>query len=233
MNKNLLAFLLIAIYFSPILYQLGIVIKERKKGNKLPLKKLITFSKYSLLILVIISIGIGILSHTNYLNYEKPLAYDQIDKITFENFRGIEFFQNDLYGNKQFAYVTTSIETKTDDNYITVQTLFHPSRSFVYDQHSNNKDLLTHEKYHIKITELYSRKIKKRLSELNYSSNDEIKKIIEQTKQEERTFQKKYDYDTFHSYVYSEQKKYEKEIDSLLHSLINFAKPKIRIHEKN
>lgn len=50
---------------------------------------------------------------------------------------------------------------------------------------------------------------------------------------EERAFQKEYDYNTFHSYVLSEQKKYEKEVDSLLTLLIKYKNPKIIINDKN
>lgn len=232
MNETLLAILIMTLYFSPVFYQLIIVIKESKKGNRIPLKKLLNVLKYSFFVLIPLIIGFAIISHTNYFNYEKPLTYDKFDQITFENFRGLEFFKKSLYGNEQFAYVVTTIESEIDDNSVTVQSLFYPSRSYVYNTYTNSKELLTHEKYHIKITEVYARKAKKKLSELNHFSSDKIQGIIKQTHQEERAFQKSYDYDTFHSYVLSEQKKYEKEVDSLLNLLTEFENPKITINDK-
>ena len=76
----------------------------------------------------------------------------------------MEFFKKSLYGNEKFAYVVSTLESEISDNYVTIQSLFHPSRSYVYNSHSNSHELLTHEKYHIKITELYARKAKKRIS---------------------------------------------------------------------
>lgn len=228
MNDTLIVILAISVYFSPVFYQLGIVIKENKIGNKAPLKKLKTFLKYSLLIVIPLIIGFSVLSHTNFLDYEKPLTFDKYEKITFENFRGLEFFKKSLYGNERFAYVVTSIDSHIDDNSVTIQSFFHPSRSFVYNQNTNSKELLTHEKFHIKITELFVRKAKKKISKLIRFDKNKIEEIIRETTQQERAFQKKYDYDTFHSYVLQEQKKYENKIDSLLQLLDDYKEPKIQ-----
>lgn len=161
------------------------------------------------------------------------MTFDKYDQITFQNFRGLEFFKNSLYGNERFAYVVTSIDSDIDDNSVTVQSLFHPSRSFVYKKNTNSKELLTHEKYHIKITELFARKAKEKISNLNSFDADKIEGIIRDVKTKERAFQKEYDYDTFHSYVLSEQKRYEKEVDSVLTLLTAYQKPKIIIDDKN
>ncbi|MBL4605908.1 MAG: hypothetical protein JKY02_09690 [Flavobacteriaceae bacterium] len=140
MNENLAATLILLLYFSPVFYQLILVIKESKRGNKKPLKKLLRFLKYSYLVLTPILVGFATISHTNYLNYEKPLTFDKYDQITFENFRGLEFFKKSLYGNERFAYVVTTIESDIDENSVTIQSLFHPSRSFVYKTNTNRKN---------------------------------------------------------------------------------------------
>lgn len=233
MNDKLIILLISLLYFSPAIYQLFLLLKERKDENKELLKKLLRFSKYSFLILIFTSIVFGILSHINFLNYEKPLTFDKYDQITFQNFRGLEFFKKSLYGNERFAYVVTSIYSDIDDNSVTVQSLFRPSRSFVYKKNTNGKELLNHEKYHIKITELFARKAKEKISDLNTSDEDKIEGIIREVKTKERAFQKEYDYNTFHSYVLSEQKRYEKEVDSLLTLLNEYKKPKITINDKN
>jgi hypothetical protein len=233
MNDNFLAIFILLIYFSPVFYQLGVVIIESKKGDRLPLKKFVKLVKYSLVFLSLILIGFLTLSHTNFLNYERPLTFDKYDQITFENFGGLDFFKKSLYGNERFAYVVTSIESEVDDDSATVLSLFYPSRSFVYKKNTNSKELLSHEKYHIKITELFARKAKEKISNLNRLEKEEIEGIIRKAKKEEREFQKEYDYNTFHSYVLSEQKRYEKEIDSLLNLLAKYENPKIQFNEKN
>ena len=232
MNENLIATLILLLYFSPLFYQLILVIKESKRGNRIPLKKFLKFTKYSFLILIPIIVVFAVISHTNYLNYEKPLTFDKYERITFENFRGLEFFKKSLYGNERSAYVVTSIESEIDDNSVIVQSLFYPSRSFVYKKNTNSNELLTHEKYHIKITELFARKAKEKISNLNTFDENKIEGIIREVKTKEREFQKEYDYNTFHSYVLSEQKRYEKEVDSLLTSLTKYENPKIIIDDK-
>ncbi len=233
MNENLIVTLIMLLYFSPVFYQLSLVIKESKGGNRIPLKKFLKFTKYSFFVLIPILGLFAVLSHTNYLNYEKPLTYDKYEQITFENFRGLEFFKKSLYGNERFAYVVTTIESEINKNSIEVKSLFHPSRSFVYNKNTNSKELLSHEKYHIKITELFTRKAKQKIAGIKTFSEDKIERIIQSTRKEERNYQKEYDYNTFHSYVFSEQKRYEKQVDSLLTLLSEFEKPKIIIDEKN
>ncbi len=231
MNENLIAILILLLYFSPVLYQLVIVIKEKKKGNPLPIRRFLRFLKFSFLVLFTIAIGFIVLSHTNYLDYEKPIPFKEYDRITFENFRGLEFFKKNLYGNERFAYVVTSIESDINNETVSVQALFHPSRSFVYKKNINSKELLSHEKYHFKITELFARKAKEKISNLKKFDKTEIKNIITKTNEEEHLFQKQYDYDTFHSYVLNEQKKYEKRVDSLLNLLTKYSKPKIQFND--
>lgn len=231
MNEYLVITLIFLVYFSPVFYQLYLAIKENKGGNTIPLKKLKKFLKYSVMVIIPVIICFGILSHTNYLNYEKPLTFDKYEQITFENFRGLEFFKKSLYGNEKFAYVVTSIESEIDDKTVTIQSIFHPSRSFVYKKNTNSKELLTHEKYHIKITELFARKAKEKISKLNKFDEKKIEVIIRQAEQDERNFQRQYDYDTFHSYVLNEQKKYEKEVDSLLNLLTEYKEPKIEFND--
>ncbi|WP_158846131.1 hypothetical protein [Algibacter sp. L1A34] len=233
MSDSAIIVLVLLIYFSPVFYQLYFLLKERNVQNKILLKKLLRFTKYSVLVLLFITMFFGALSHTNFLNYEEPLTFDKYNQITFKNFRGLEFFKKSLYGNERFAYVVTSIDVDIDENSATIQSLFHPSRSFVYKRNIYSEELLTHEKYHFKITELFARKAKAEISSLSAFEKARVEEIVQRIRLEERAFQKKYDYDTFHSYVLREQKIYEKEVDSLLTSLTKYESPKIVIDVKN
>ena len=233
MNEYLIVTLFFLLYFSPLIYQCVLAIKESKRGNRIPLKRLKKFTKYFFLVLISTLGLFATISHTNYLNYESPLTFDKYERITFDNFRGLEFFKKSLYGNERFAYVVTSIESEIEENSVEVISLFYPSRSFVYNKNTNSKELLNHEKYHIKITELFARKAKQQISNLKIAAEDKIEEVMQRIRKEERKYQKEYDYNTFHSYVLSEQKRYEKQVDSLLVSLSEFKKPKIIIDEKN
>jgi len=231
MNDILIIVFVLGIYFSPVFYQLAIVLRERKKGNLVPWNRFKKVLRYSLCIIIPIAIGFGIIMRTNYFNYEAPIKFEEYERITFENFRGLEFFNKSLHGNESFAYVVTTIDSKVEKDQVKVEALFHPSKSFVYNTHSNSTELLSHELYHFKITELYARKVKKRISEMNQPNKKKIKELIKENWREERTFQTKYDFDTFHSYVYGEQQKYERSIDSLLNLLIDYEKPIIKLND--
>jgi predicted secreted Zn-dependent protease len=95
----------------------------------------------------------------------------------------------------------------------------------VYKKEVFNEYLIRHEKYHFKITEIYARRIKKEIKKIMFFDKTKIQNIINREKKAERAFQKQYDYDTYHSYVYKQQKKYEKQIDSLLSLLKNYKEP--------
>ncbi|CAM3698373.1 hypothetical protein FLGE108171_10950 [Flavobacterium gelidilacus] len=190
----------------------------------------ITF-KYIIISFIIIMIGVFTLSYTNYLNYEKPIPFKDINSINFKKFKGIELFQKELFGSKYFAYVVTSIEVDHEIDSVSIISYFHPSSSFVYNKESRFKDMLTHELYHFKITELFARRAKEKISTFEKISKKEINIIVEEMEYEERKFQIKYDYDTHHSFIYNKQIEYQKTIDSLLLKLNNFKKPKIKIYE--
>lgn len=195
----------------------------------------LNFKKYLIINLIValsFVVSFLILSYKNFLDYERPIPFKEIERIDFKNFRGLEFIKKKLYGSKYFAYVVTSIEYEFEEEYVLLESYFHPSSSFVYNKNSNSKDLLTHELYHFRITELFTRKAKEEIYKRENLKKEDIKEIIDSIKVEERKYQIKYDYDTFHSYVYEKQISYQKEIDSLLISLNKFEKSKIKYNEK-
>lgn len=232
MNEKISILLFILVAFSPVFHQLFLLLRD-KENSKFILKKVRKFSIYTFIALIPIIAIFLTLNRINFLNYKSPMPFSEFEKITFEDFKGFEFFKKSLYGNKRFAYIVTSIESEIKGNKVEVQAFFHPSRSFVYNSHTNSKELLKHELYHFKITEIYSRRIKKKIGDLKQIEKKKIKGIIKQEKKLERVYQRKYDFDTYHSYVYQEQKKYEREIDSLLSLYSKYKQSKITINENN
>lgn len=192
------------------------------KIPKFSLKKILLIN---LFLILIGSIGLLTLSHTNYLDYEKPIPFSEYDRIGFKNFRGIELFKKEFNGSKYFAYVVTTIELDKKNN--SVEAYFHPSKSFVYNKKSSSSDLLTHELYHFKITEIFARKTRKEIIEKNIINFEEKERVLIKNLIDEDIFQKKYDFETYHSYVYSKQKEFERTIDSLLFNLEIYRNPKL------
>ncbi|TDP57565.1 hypothetical protein [Flavobacterium dankookense] len=193
------------------------------KVPKFSLKKILIIN----LVLILIGLlGLLTLTHTNYLDYEKPIPYSEYNRIGFKNFRGIELFKKKFNGSKYFAYVVTTIELDKENNSIVAY--FHPSKSFVYNKKSSSSDLLTHELYHFKITEIFARKTRKEIIEKNIINFDEKERVLIKNLIDEDIFQKKYDFETFHSYVYSKQKEFERTIDSLLITLNKYKNPELK-----
>lgn len=193
------------------------------KIPRFSLKKILLFN------IILVSIGLLsllILSNTNYLDYEKPIPYSEYNRIGFKNFRGIELFKKEFNGSKYFAYVVTTIELDEKNN--TIEAYFHPSKSFVYNKKSSSSDLLTHELYHFKITEIFARKTRKEIIGKNITNFEEKERILNKNLIDEDDFQKKYDFETYHSYVYSKQKEFERKIDSILLTLEIYRNPKLK-----
>jgi hypothetical protein len=61
--------------------------------------------KIAIIVLIVFLIVFYSLTKVNFLDYENPKKYEEINGITFNDFRGLEFFQNSLYGNEHFAYI--------------------------------------------------------------------------------------------------------------------------------
>lgn len=228
MKNNYHIIVLLVILYSPILFDLINFFRKASLGQ-IPKKRV---RRYLVRLFAILFVSAGIvlsLNRVNYLNYESPIPFSRYDEIDFQNFRGLEFFRKSLHGNPRFAYVYTSIATDIEDDVVYVESFFHPSRSYVYNRNSYSKELLRHELYHFRITELYGRRIRKNLSLVSNNDRDKIESIIVNLKREERVYQLRYDSDSYHSYVSKEQKKYEHEIDSLISSLHDYSSTKITI----
>lgn len=180
-------------------------------------------------ILLVTFLSILILSFTalfevNYLNYSSPIPYSQIKTITFSDFKGLKKPAQTLDGMQEFAFISTSRELKlTSNNTAIVTTFFHPSRSYVFNKHLRNFDLLSHELYHFRISEYVTRLFRKKIFE---HQGDLTSSLIDGFKTKfydlEEEMQYSYDDESYHSYAFNEQKKWEVKIDSSLKSLEKF-----------
>lgn len=82
----------------------------------------------------------------------------------------------------------------------TVYAHFYPTFSW-YKQADTTATILRHEQNHFDITELYARKLRKRIQEYHFTSNskNEVKALYELTEQERRKAQHLYDLESDHS----------------------------------
>ena len=175
--------------------------------------------------LAVLLFSIVALFEVNYLDYGSPVPYSKIKAISFYDFKGLKKPAQTLNGVKEFAFISTSRETRlTNDHTFIAITYFHPSRSYVFNQHIRETGLLTHELYHFHISEYFTRLIRKAVFEYpGKISPSAIDDIVEAYNTQENDMQMQYDEESYHSYVLSEQKRWEKLIDNYLSSLIKFS----------
>ena len=170
------------------------------------------------------------LYEVNFLNYSPPIPYSQIEKITFTDFKGLKKPAQTLDGTQEFAFIKTNrkIETNSNDKVI-ITTYFYPSRSYVFNQHLRNKDLLTHELYHFHISEIITRLFRKELFENQEKSTSSIIESLKKKYNDlENEMQYNYDDESYHSYASKEQRMWESRIDSTLASLNQFNETLIK-----
>ncbi|MFT6984128.1 MAG: hypothetical protein ACJAUD_002908 [Crocinitomicaceae bacterium] len=218
-----------------ILYFIFIVIEILKllkyiKPRKIKLSGAQLFQRlnYFLLILAIGLFSWCISFRVNIFEYESPILYENNAVITLQNFKGLNLPGNDLDGQKEFAFIETSISIEESSNSIFVGVYFHPSRSYVFNKKLIDRSLLKHEMYHFHITEYIARLIRKDLSNSKtLPSSSEINKIEKHYKILEKKMQRRYDHESYHGYILQEQQRWERNIDSLLSLHSNYSQTKV------
>jgi hypothetical protein len=153
----------------------------------------------------------------NFLRYSNPIEYSHYNEITLKDFKGLKRIGENLDGSNGFAYITTEIKVYSDNDKYKVMALFHPSRSYVFNENTiGDKSLLTHELYHFQITEYIVRQLRKKFSEVNQI---DANNLLEEYKAKEDSLQLQYDTETYHSYLIGKQLAWQIKIDSLLNTL--------------
>ncbi len=86
--------------------------------------------------------------------------------------------------------------------------------------------LLKHEQYHFNLAEVYARKIRKQIIELDLLKDPkQLDKVFKENLKQLEIDQKAYDKETNHSKIPEPQVKWEKNIDEQLQELVNFSNP--------
>lgn len=218
MSPDSLYFIVSGVFVVVIGYDIINWLKDQKLvAPEIRIARLRTKANATALILGVTMIIASFLFHINFFRYSSPVPYSEIDKITLKDFKGFRRPYQTLDGGNEFAFIVTSLSCKTNDNELKVEALFHPSRSYTFNDNLADKSLLRHEMYHFRITEIFARKCRQELSELKqFPSKQTLDHIMDFQKTMEREMQYRYDDESYHSYIMKEQKRWEKKIDSLL-----------------
>lgn len=230
MSPNNLYIVVIAVFIVVIGYDIYNWLKGRTiTAPEIRLARFKSKINRTVFILGVTLVTVSILFHVNILRYRPPIEYTKINSITLKDFIGYRLPNQTLDGMKKFAFITTTIDWKKYGNEIEVKSLFHPARSYVYNENIVSKFLLQHELYHFHIVEVFARKCREELSEFKETPTDaDIQNIISTHKTLEIEMQRDYDDKTYHGYILKEQKQWQLKVDTLLSLLDKFRNSKIR-----
>jgi len=180
---------------------------------------------FVILLIALVILGFTALFENNYLDYSPPIPYSNLRSIDFSDFKGYKLPGQALQGTNEFAFIKTNRVVKFfSGKTLTVTTFFYPSRSYVYNQEIRSEDLLSHELYHMQITEYFSRLFRKEATEYTEDiTSSQINFWERKYNRLENEMQMQYDDESDHSYVLSEQIRWEKKIDSCLNSLSKYG----------
>jgi len=193
------------------------------------IKRLQETLNFSFIAIGTISLLASIAFHINIFNYARPIEYSNHGVISLKDFKGFKRPNQTLDGGKEFAFTTTSIEWEKKRDEIKIMALFHPSRSYVYNENIVDRLLLQHELYHFHITEYFARQTRKSIEELPIAPSEAmIKTTLKTYSLLEETMQLEYDEQTYHGYILKEQKRWQQKVDSLLISHQNYSNTTIR-----
>jgi hypothetical protein len=217
--------------FFGVFYLIEIVSVVRILGKNLPtLRRIKITFRINILIFFtgFLMLSIAILFDINYLRYELPIPYLYWKNITFTDFRGVKRPNQALDGQKDFAFIVSELKVKRINDGIMATTYFHPARSYVYNTDLASNELLTHEIYHLHITEYSARLLRKKIKNTTKPISDNTLEAIKSKFQFfEDSLQFQYDDQTYHSYLVGKQKNWQHQIDSCLKSLKEYENPTI------
>lgn len=167
---------------------------------------------------------------SNTVLAQKKIRWFDNKPLKWSNFKG------NVDGSSKYAALTASgiyysYETTKDGELIfTIESHFDPKNSWVKKEKKNDK-LLEHEQRHFDITELYARKLKKEISEREFSYSKSLQKKLNKLYQNWvgrlNTEQKSYDKETKHHLNQEGQKKWNKRINAELDKLKDYTHSRI------
>lgn len=227
MSPNSIYIIVSSVFAVTVGYDIFTWMQGRKfEAPEIRVRQLASKANGSALILGVVTIMAATLFHVNFLSYKPPVPFSEIDKITLKDFQGYRKPYQTLDGSKAFAFITTSLHCNKTNDGLVVEALFHPARSYVFNGNAPARLLLRHELYHFRITELFAREAREKLSKPEHvPSGADVEDVIDAIRWKEDEMQRRYDEESYHGYLMKEQKRWEKEVDSLLFLMREYENP--------
>lgn len=128
------------------------------------------------------------------------------------------------YSGMSYGFSADVVDGEISVDY-QINCFFVSNKSWVKKRYLEDVELLKHEQLHFDITELFTRKFRKKLSTMNFSEKvkSEINTVYQRLTREKVSVQKQYDSETDHSKNKQAQKTWQIKIDNELQKLLEFA----------
>lgn len=152
-------------------------------------------------------------------------------KLKWEDFQG-KVIENSKY--KALTYSTVEVKPiKLNKDTIAYEMTCWFEKKMSWSKNKNSDNLLRHEQLHFDITELVTRKMRKKFLLLKPSdwknARELVKKYFYEEEKERELINKKYDLETDHGTISSKQKEWEIKIAKELKELETYSSPNVII----
>ena len=159
------------------------------------------------------------------------LQHNDHNLLTWDDFKGRPDRSSPYFANTASGF-EFEMELKGDSIIIFLPCYFEKKGSWV-KKGQGTAALLAHEQLHFDITELHVRKMRQAFINLGSVSlktvNKNAEKIIKEFSKESSKRQNQYDKETNHSIKVQQQVEWEKQIETEMNELNNFAQPRIAL----
>lgn len=167
--------------------------------------------------LLVCTQSFGQTNHRNKIGWkaDRPLTWDDF-KVKSDNRSGMKAMTD--------SGIAIWFDCSNRDQPIAVKCFFDNRKSWT--KAPDNESLLEHEQLHFDITELFTRKLRKKLAKLaDPCGNDshKVQGIYDRNFEEMNSYQRRYDKETEHSVDEKAQKEWEEKVERELLELNQFA----------
>ena len=163
-----------------------------------------------------------IVSESANSSNEKEFSWSKDRKLNWTDFRGV--IPSDAHERTAattacgIGFETNTISTKNNDLYIKVFNFFYADQSWARPGEIDN-DVLAHEQGHFDLCELYTRKLRERMSSVKvdvHTLKPILSRIYEQLQREYVARQHAYEAETAHGINIPEQKRWQEQLEKEL-----------------
>ncbi len=160
-----------------------------------------------------------------------PILWSPNQQLEWKDFKG-KAPRGSSYEANSALGINTGFQSDGSNIFFSVEAIFIPKQSWTKDK--KNAYLLKHEQKHFDLNELYARKLRKALSEFEYSSKQkqqqkDFEKMVNGFNSKKEEVQMRYDKETNHSILKKKQEEWDQFIAKELKEYSDFTSVQFQV----